>query len=223
MSARHRVSKLLLRQRIIYSGGRTWTAMHEAWLRGQRFGAATLQLAYETALDTMLADLYRVLIGMIGTPAAGGLFGRIELLNAYALVGSVKPEKEPRGWRQQAGHSARGDHDGVAYPNGAALPVQRARVVLQVNEPARLESVGQRNDEVCRLLDGTYGCGVAAASASAADVQDREDAVGAASPAHPDDHLVGEALVALALGVDHGLITPAHSGGNPQPPHHTTR
>src|SRR5215212_7937970 len=32
MSARHRVSKLLLRQGIIYSGGRTWTGKHEVWL-----------------------------------------------------------------------------------------------------------------------------------------------------------------------------------------------
>ena len=30
MSARHRVSKLLLRQGIIYSGGKTWTGKHEA-------------------------------------------------------------------------------------------------------------------------------------------------------------------------------------------------
>ena len=33
MSARHRVSKLLLRQGIIYSGGKPWTGKHEAWLR----------------------------------------------------------------------------------------------------------------------------------------------------------------------------------------------
>ena len=112
--------------------------------------------------------------------------------------------------------------DGVADRNGAALPAQRAGVVLQVNEPAGLGPVGQRNDKVCRLLDGTDGCGVAAAGASAGDVDNREDAVGAASPAHCGDHLVGEALVALALGVDHGLITLAHSGGNSQPPHHTT-
>ena len=39
MSARHRVSKLLLRQGIIYSGGRTWTGKHEGWLRAQRFEA----------------------------------------------------------------------------------------------------------------------------------------------------------------------------------------
>jgi len=59
MSARHRVSKLLLRQGIIYSGGRTWTGKHEAWLRAQRFDSATLQLAYDTALDTMLATVDR--------------------------------------------------------------------------------------------------------------------------------------------------------------------
>ena len=59
MSARHRVSKLLLRQGIIYSGGRTWTGKHEVWLRGQRFGAAPLQLAYDTVVDTMLATVDR--------------------------------------------------------------------------------------------------------------------------------------------------------------------
>lgn len=59
MSSRHRVSKLLLRQGIVYCGGRTWTGKHEGWLRGQRFDAAPLQLAYDTALDTMLATVDR--------------------------------------------------------------------------------------------------------------------------------------------------------------------
>lgn len=59
MSARHRVSKLLLRQGIVYSGGRTWTGTHEAWLRRQRFESPALQLAYDTVLDTMLATVDR--------------------------------------------------------------------------------------------------------------------------------------------------------------------
>lgn len=59
MSARHRVSKLLLRQGIIYCGGRTWTGKHQSWLAGQRFEATPLQLAYDTALDTMLATVDR--------------------------------------------------------------------------------------------------------------------------------------------------------------------
>lgn len=33
MRARHRLSKLLLRQGIVYSGGHAWTGAHDAWLR----------------------------------------------------------------------------------------------------------------------------------------------------------------------------------------------
>ena len=36
MSARHRLSKLLLRQGIVYSSGAPWTALHDRWLRAQR-------------------------------------------------------------------------------------------------------------------------------------------------------------------------------------------
>jgi transposase len=59
MAARHRLSKLLLRQGIVYYGGSAWTTRHEAWLRTHRFEAGGLQLAYDTAFDTMLATLDR--------------------------------------------------------------------------------------------------------------------------------------------------------------------
>ncbi|NHU48794.1 IS110 family transposase [Rhodococcus sp. A14] len=59
MSARHRVSKLLLRQGIVYYGGHAWTKVHDTWLRTQHFDAPGLQLAYETAYDTMLAAVDR--------------------------------------------------------------------------------------------------------------------------------------------------------------------
>jgi transposase len=59
MSARHRVSKLLLRQGIVYSGGRAWTRTHQRWLGTHHFELPGLQLAYDTALDTMLATLER--------------------------------------------------------------------------------------------------------------------------------------------------------------------
>src|SRR6476620_10608646 len=57
MSARHRLSKLLLRQGIVYYGGRAWTGKHELWLRTQRFDTPGLQLAYDTAFDAMLSTL----------------------------------------------------------------------------------------------------------------------------------------------------------------------
>ena len=59
MSARHRVSKLLLRQGIVYYGGTAWTGAHDRWLRSQRFELPGLQLAYDIAYDTMLATLAR--------------------------------------------------------------------------------------------------------------------------------------------------------------------
>jgi transposase len=37
MRVRHRLSKLLLRRGIVYSGGTPWTCAHEEWLRRHRF------------------------------------------------------------------------------------------------------------------------------------------------------------------------------------------
>lgn len=59
MSARHRVSKLLLRQGIVYYGGKAWTAKHEQWLGAHRFDTPGLQLAYDAAFDAMLATVDR--------------------------------------------------------------------------------------------------------------------------------------------------------------------
>ena len=52
MTVRHRVSKLLLRQGIVYSGGQAWTGKHEMWLRGQRFDAPTVAAGLSTARST---------------------------------------------------------------------------------------------------------------------------------------------------------------------------
>ena len=54
MRARHRLSKLLLRQGIVYSGGNAWTRDHDAWLRRQRFDSRALQLTFESDYDAAL-------------------------------------------------------------------------------------------------------------------------------------------------------------------------
>lgn len=59
MRCRHRVSKLLLRHGIVYSGGPTWTGVHETWLRGQQFTHRGVQLAFEADLEAMLLALDR--------------------------------------------------------------------------------------------------------------------------------------------------------------------
>ena len=63
MAARHRLSKLLLRQGIVYCGGRPWTGSHDLWLRAQRrsavFSLPGLGLAFDIAYDTLLATVAR--------------------------------------------------------------------------------------------------------------------------------------------------------------------
>jgi transposase len=54
MRARHRLSKLLLRQGIVYSGGQAWTGAHDAWLRRQRFTSRAVQLTFESDYDAVL-------------------------------------------------------------------------------------------------------------------------------------------------------------------------
>src|SRR3954462_3266690 len=59
MSARHRVTHLLLRQGIFYSGGTPWTKVHEDWLRRQRFALPALQMTFDAALESLSAALGR--------------------------------------------------------------------------------------------------------------------------------------------------------------------
>ena len=54
MRARHRTSKLLLRQGIVWSGGTAWTGAHQQWLGRQHFDLPGLQAAYDTTLETVL-------------------------------------------------------------------------------------------------------------------------------------------------------------------------
>jgi transposase len=54
MRARHRLSKLLLRQGLVWEGG-AWTQAHERWLASQLFEARGLAIAYEEAVAAMIS------------------------------------------------------------------------------------------------------------------------------------------------------------------------
>lgn len=54
MRARHRVSKLLLRQGIVYSGGQGWSLAHHAWLSRQHFDSPARQIAFDTGYEAVL-------------------------------------------------------------------------------------------------------------------------------------------------------------------------
>ena len=59
MRARHRLSKLLLRQGIAYCGGQAWTGTHDAWLRSQCFDRCGAQLAFDADFETVLLTAAR--------------------------------------------------------------------------------------------------------------------------------------------------------------------
>ncbi|HVW42009.1 MAG TPA: IS110 family transposase [Amycolatopsis sp.] len=59
MRARHRLSKLLLRQGIVYSGGQAWTGAHDRWLRQQRFDNPATRMAFDSDYEATLAIIAR--------------------------------------------------------------------------------------------------------------------------------------------------------------------
>jgi transposase len=56
---RHRLSKLLLRQGIVYSGGHAWTGKHDGWLRTQTLDQPGRALAFDAAYEAMLLTSQR--------------------------------------------------------------------------------------------------------------------------------------------------------------------
>ena len=56
MRARHRLSKLLLRQGFVYSGGQAWTGAHDVWLRrtGAQLASPATRMTFESDYDAVL-------------------------------------------------------------------------------------------------------------------------------------------------------------------------
>jgi transposase len=62
MRARHRLSKLLLRNGIVYYGGHAWTGKHDVWLRREalpQLSARATRLTFDADYDTVLSTQAR--------------------------------------------------------------------------------------------------------------------------------------------------------------------
>ena len=55
MRARHRLSKLLLRQGIVYCGGQAWTGVHDQWLGRRRFDHRGTTMAFDSDYEAVTA------------------------------------------------------------------------------------------------------------------------------------------------------------------------
>lgn len=111
MSARHRLSKLLLRQGIVYYQGKAWTGAHERWLRAQHFTLPGLALAFDIAFDTMLATVARRdrLDAAIGVMAADSAFTpvvtRLGCLRGVSMLTAFGLAVEIGDWHRLTGRS----------------------------------------------------------------------------------------------------------------------
>jgi len=103
MRARHRTSKLLLRQGILWSAGTAWTGAHEQWLGHQRFELPGLQAAYDTTLETVLlatsrrARLDKAIIEMAHEPQWWPTVSRLQCLRGGLDADRVRARRRGRG------------------------------------------------------------------------------------------------------------------------------
>ena len=114
-SARHRLSKLLLRQGIVYYGGALWTGPHDRWLRDQRHGsvfdAAGLGTAFDVAYDTVLATTARrdrldaAITQMAAASPYTPVVTRLGCLRGVATLTAFGLAVEIGDWRRLTGRS----------------------------------------------------------------------------------------------------------------------
>jgi transposase len=111
MRARHRTSKLLLRQGLVWSGGTAWTGAHHDWLRRQRFASAALAVAYDSALETVLltADrrdrLDRAIVEVAADPAWSPMVTRLQCLRGISTLTAFGLAVEVGDWTRFTGSS----------------------------------------------------------------------------------------------------------------------
>jgi transposase len=110
MRARHRLSKLLLRQGLVWEGS-AWTQAHERWLADQRFEERGLAVAYEEAVAAVESVRARreALDAAIATAAAtepwATIVGRLACLRGVSTLTAFGLATEIGDWERFDGRS----------------------------------------------------------------------------------------------------------------------
>ena len=109
MRARHRLSKLLLRQGLVWDST-AWTAAHEVWLRSHHFTRRGVQLAFDEALDTVFTvharrdRLDAAITEMAASdPALAGPVGRLCCLRGVSTLTAAGLCVEVADWQRFTG------------------------------------------------------------------------------------------------------------------------
>src|SRR6201988_202954 len=109
MRVRHRLSKLLLRQGIVYSGGTPWTCVHEEWLRRHRFDDIHLKAAFDHSFDAVLpataarARLNEQSLGVAAAPRFADPVNRLGCLRGISALTGLALTVEIGDWSRFTG------------------------------------------------------------------------------------------------------------------------
>jgi transposase len=111
MRARHRLSKLLLRHGIVYSGGKAWTELHDRWLHQQRFDSMPTQAAFDDAYETVVlavgrrARLDEKIIALAGDSEFTAVTRRLACLRGISTLTGFALAVEIGDWERFTGAS----------------------------------------------------------------------------------------------------------------------
>ncbi len=111
MRARHRLSKLLLRQGIVYCDGNAWTGTHDRWLRQQRFDTTATQMAFESDYEAVLSVTARrerldtSIIELAANSAFTPVVRRLSCLRGVSTLTAFSLAVEIGDWHRFTGNS----------------------------------------------------------------------------------------------------------------------
>ena len=95
LRARHRLSKFLLRQGLIWRETKNWGVKHRAWIRQQRFDFEALQRSFESYVraveeaEARLADLDRQVLELAQQPAWKDVVSRLRSLKGIDTLSAL--------------------------------------------------------------------------------------------------------------------------------------
>ena len=110
MRARHRMSKLLLRQGLVWEGS-AWTQGHERWLGAQHFAERGLAVAYEEALGAIVSTqsrrdaLDRAIVEEAAKEPWAGVVGRLSCLRGVSTLTAFGLATEIGDWERFDGRA----------------------------------------------------------------------------------------------------------------------
>ena len=144
LRARHRLSKFLLRQGLIWRETKAWGVKHRAWIRQQRFDFAPLQGSFESYLraveeaEERLRDLEQQVVELAEHSSWKGIVDRlrclkgIDTLSALTLAVEVQDFRRFSGARQFMGYTGLVSRE---YSSGGS--VNRGRITKVGNAHVR--------------------------------------------------------------------------------------